>query len=97
MTSPLEQRADAFYKAIEDMREAGSFLEPLREMESAAVESLPDFDVFLRQWRDLVQEACNAERNHQWDLDSDRWLREAVRRMDKEDPARGNHLLFHAE
>ncbi len=51
-------------------------------MERVAVEPLPDFDVFLRQWRDLVQEACKGECNHQWDLDSDRWLREAVRRMD---------------
>lgn len=71
MTSPLEQRADAVYRAIEDMREAGSFWEPLQEMERVAVEPLPDFDVFLRQWRDRVQEACKGECNHQWDLDSD--------------------------
>ncbi len=82
MTSPLEQRADAVLRAIEEMSNAGNFWEPLREIERVMVEQLPDFDVFLRQWRDCVQEACKGECNHQWDLDSDRWLREAVRRID---------------
>lgn len=82
MTSLIEQRADAVFKAIKEMSNTGNFGEPLREMERVAVEPLPNFDVFLRQWRDLVQEVCNGECNHQWDLDLDRWLREAVRRMD---------------
>ncbi len=82
MTSALDQRATAVFKAIEDMSDAGSFGEPLREMERVAVEPLPDFDVFLRQWRAAVQEACNSKGNHQWDADADRWLREAVQRMD---------------
>jgi hypothetical protein len=82
MTSALEQRATAVFKAIEEMSNAGSFWEPLREMERVAVEPLPDFDVFLRQWRVVVQEACNSMCNHQWDADADRWLREAVQRTD---------------
>ncbi len=82
MTSPLEQRASAVLRAIEDMSNAGIFWEPLRDMERVAVEPLPDFDVFLRQWRALAQEACKGERNHRWDADADRWLREAVRRTD---------------
>jgi hypothetical protein len=82
MASLLEQRADAVYRVIEDMKEVGSFGEPLREMERVAVEPLPDFDVFLPQWRALVQKTCEVQCNHQSDLDSDRWLREAVRRMD---------------
>lgn len=82
MTAPLDQRAGAVLRAIEEMIDASDFSEPLREMERVAVEPLPDFDVFLRQWRDLVQEACNGECHHQSDLGSDRWLREAVRRMD---------------
>jgi len=82
MTSALEQRADAVLRAIEDMSNAGSFWEPLREMERVSVEPLPDFNAFLRQWRALVQEACKGEGSHQWDIDVDRWLREAVRRTD---------------
>jgi hypothetical protein len=82
MTSLLEQRADAVLRAIEEMSNAGSFWEPLREMERVAVEPLPDFDVFLRQWRALVQEACRGEGNRRWDVDADRWLREAVWRTD---------------
>jgi hypothetical protein len=82
MTSSPEQRADAVFRAIEEMINSGNFWEPLREMERVAVEQFPDFDVFLRQWRALVQEACRGENNRQWDADADRWLREAVRRTD---------------
>jgi hypothetical protein len=82
MTSALDQRATAVFKAIEDMNNAGSFWEPIREMERVAVEPLPDFDVFLRQWRAVVQESCNSKGNHHCDVDADRWLREAVQRTD---------------
>jgi hypothetical protein len=44
MTSALEQRAGAVFKAIDDMREVGVFLNPLREKERIAVEPLPDFE-----------------------------------------------------
>jgi len=56
MTSPIEQCAAVVFKAIEDMGNAGRFWEPLWKMERVAVEPLPDFDVFLRQWRTVVQE-----------------------------------------
>jgi hypothetical protein len=65
MTSALDQRATAVFKAIKDMSNASSFWEPLREMERMAAEPLPDFDVFLQQWRAVVQEACNNSKgNH---------------------------------
>jgi len=82
MTSALDQRATAVFKAIEEMNNASSFWEPLREMERVAVEPLPDFDVFLQEWRAVVQEACNSKGNRHWDADVDRWLREAVQRTD---------------
>ena len=82
MTSPIDQRADAVYGVIADMREVGCFWEPLREMERIAVEPLPDFDLFLRQWRTLVEKACKHEGVHSCDPDADCWLREAVLRMD---------------
>jgi hypothetical protein len=49
MTSAPDQRAGAVFATIEEMREVGTFLHPLREMERVAVEPLPDFDVFLPQ------------------------------------------------
>jgi hypothetical protein len=62
MASPLAQRADAVLRAIEDMRDAGSFWAPVRERERVAVEPLPDFDIFLPQWRALVQEASGGSK-----------------------------------
>jgi hypothetical protein len=58
MTSAPDQRARAVFTAIEDMREVGTFLDPLQEIERVAVEPLPDFDVFLPQWRALMDEPC---------------------------------------
>jgi hypothetical protein len=95
MTSAPDQRARSVFTAIEDMREAGTFLNPLREMERVAVVPLPDFDAFLLQWRALVQEAQEAQeavmgdRGHEWDTDADRWLREVVLRLEGADGLAG--------
>ncbi len=89
MTSALEHRAGAVFKAIDDMREVGVFLNPLREMERIAVEPLPDFEVFLPQWRALVQDAVKDERDHEWDTDTDHWLREVVLRLEGADGVAG--------
>jgi hypothetical protein len=82
MISPVEQRAGAVFKALEDMSDTGSFWAPLQEMERVAVEPLPDFDVFLPQWRAVVQKAGNSKENKIRDSDICHWLRETVQRMD---------------
>jgi hypothetical protein len=67
------------------MREVGTFLNPLQEMERVAVEPLPDFDVFLPQWRGIVQEAIKGESDHEWDSEADHRLREIVLRLEGAD------------
>jgi hypothetical protein len=67
------------------MRGVGTFLNPLQEMERVAVERLPDFDVFLPQWRGIVQEAIKGESNHEWDSEADHRLREIVLRLEGAD------------
>jgi hypothetical protein len=89
MTSAPDRRADAAFKAVEDMRDVGTFLNPLQEMERVAVEPLPDFEVFLRQWSSLVQDAVKDDRDHEWDTDWDHWLREAVLRLEGADGLAG--------
>jgi hypothetical protein len=89
MTSAPDRRADAVFKAIENMREVGSFLNLLEEMERVEVEPLTDFDVFLLQWRALVQEAVKDERDHEWDSEADHWLREVVLRLEGADGLAG--------
>ena len=45
-----------------------------------AVESLPDFDGFLAQWRTLVEERVAGAKQSDWERREDRWLREVVAR-----------------
>jgi hypothetical protein len=85
MTATTQNRAKAVLSAIDEMRSTGHFWEPLREMERVAVEPLPELDVFLVQWRALVEERVPKERNSDWDSDEDRWLREVLTRMEGAD------------
>ena len=80
MTSSTKHRAGAVCSAIEDVEGVGYFFEPLRELERAAVEPLPDFDDFLVQWRALVEERVAGAKPCDWDRREDRWLREVVAR-----------------
>ncbi|MHC4956677.1 MAG: hypothetical protein ACYTGZ_22795 [Planctomycetota bacterium] len=74
-------RAEAVRSAIEDTMAFGHFLAPVREMERAAVEPLPDLDDFLAGWRHLL-EANRDQRADDWIQDEDRWLREVIERME---------------
>jgi hypothetical protein len=85
MTSAPDQRAGAVFAAMEYMREVGVFLKPLQEMESVAVEPLPDFEVFLPQWRALMEDTVKGERGHEWDMDADYWRREVTLRLEGAD------------
>ncbi len=89
VTSAPDQRAGAVLTAIEDMGEVGTFLNPLQEMERVAAEPLPDFDVFLPQWRALMEEAAKEERGNEWDTDADHRLREVVWRLEGADGLAG--------
>lgn len=82
MTSAPAKRATAVRSAIDDVRGAGCFMEPLREMERVAVEPLPRLGDFLPQWRALVEKEAGGERRNDWDTEADKWLREVVRRME---------------
>ena len=82
MTTRPDRRADAVHAAIDEMRGIGRFWEPLRELERVTVEPLPGLDEFLPRWRAAIEENVPAERRNDWDTDSDRWIREVVRRLE---------------
>lgn len=83
MTTPERKRAAAVRDAIHEMSGVGSFVEPLCEMESVAVEPLPNLETFISQWRALIQESLSSkERRSDWDSDEDRWLREVIARTE---------------
>ena len=82
MTTQPDRRAESVCAAIDEMRGIGHFWEPLRELEQVAVEPLPDLEEFLPSWRALIEENASGERRNDWDTDSDRWLREVVRRLE---------------
>ena len=82
MTSAPRHRGKAALSAIDDVQAIGHFWAPLREMERVAVEPLPEFPGFLAQWRSLVEARTAGNRDHHWDSDEDRWLREVVQRVE---------------
>jgi len=81
MTATPSKRGKAVLSAVDDVRGIGLFWEFLHELEQEAVEPLPDLDGFLVQWKALVQERVQPDRDSGRDTDEDRWLREAVQRM----------------
>lgn len=83
MTADPEQRPEAVHAAIGAAGDLGLFWEPIAEMESVAVEPLPDLGGFLPRWRALVEkEAARGASRGGWDSDEDRWMREVVRRLE---------------
>lgn len=85
MTSDPARRAEQVRTAIDEMRGVGYFLEPIREMERAAVEALPGLDDFLSRWRVIVENEAAGDRRSDWDSEADRWLREVVERLEGSD------------
>jgi hypothetical protein len=81
MTSASKRRGGAVLSAIDEMHGVGHFWEPLRELERVAVEPLPDFDDFLAQWRALVEQRVQDDRERRRGFDWNRWLREVAQRM----------------
>jgi tetratricopeptide (TPR) repeat protein len=82
MVSEPAQRAGAVHAAIGEVGGAGSFWEPIREMERVAMEPLPLLGDFLPPWRALLEQKAGREQRSDWDADGDKWLREVVWRME---------------
>lgn len=82
MTADREKRAEVVRSAIDEVREVGYFGEPIKELERVAVEPLPALEDFLARWRVLVEKERPSERSSEWDSETDRWLREVVRRIE---------------
>jgi hypothetical protein len=79
-TTQLDKRADAVHQAIEAVGGVSAFFEPLREMERVATSPLPDLDDFLPRWLRYLEAQPSSKDD--WDRDLDRWLREAVLRLE---------------
>jgi hypothetical protein len=79
-TTPLPDRASAVFKAIEHVKPIGSMLNPIAEMEGVSAGALPNLGAFLPRWvRHLGRRRPS---NGEWESDHERWLREAVLRLD---------------
>jgi hypothetical protein len=85
MTAAREKRAEVVRSAIDEVRGVGYFMEPLRDMERVVVEPLTDIEDFLPRWRALIEKESGGERASEWDSETDRWLREVVRRTEGAD------------
>jgi hypothetical protein len=81
-TTPLPDRAGAVFKAIENVKPIGTVLNPIGEMEGVSAGALPDLAAFLPRWvKHLAR--CRPSKD-EWESDHERWLREAIFRLDGE-------------
>ncbi|MCH7749231.1 MAG: hypothetical protein IH939_14170 [Acidobacteria bacterium] len=80
VTTPLEDRAEALCTAIDAVAGIASFWEPLGQMERVATGPLPQLDAFLPCWVTQIERESSSE--GEWDSDRDRWLREAILRLE---------------
>jgi hypothetical protein len=79
-TTPLPQRADAVLDAIDHANGVSSLLSPIKDMEDVSAGALPDLAAFLPLWVKRLGRV-KASRDA-WESDRERWLREAVFRLD---------------
>ncbi|MEQ8763638.1 MAG: hypothetical protein RL885_06915 [Planctomycetota bacterium] len=79
LLSTPEKRAEAVMSAFDEMAGIAILYEPLREMEQAAVEPLPELESFLQQWQSLLEKPI--ELRHSW-RGTGQWLREVVGRLE---------------
>ncbi len=81
MLSAPKDRARAVLETTE-ITEATWFRHaPLRHMERAAIEPLPELETFLRSWRVVAEKAAAAEERGGW-AGPGAWLREVAERTD---------------
>ncbi len=79
-TTPLGDRAGAVFKAIEDVKGVGSLLNPIKDMEDVSAGALPHLGKFLPRWVKRLGRLRPSK--NEWESDEDRWLREAVFRLE---------------
>jgi hypothetical protein len=79
-TTPLSDRAGAVFKAIENVKPIGTVLNPIGEMEGVSAGALPDLGAFLPRW--VKHLARRRPSKDDWESDHERWLREAVFRLE---------------
>ena len=80
LTTPLEDRAEALCRTIERLQGIASLWEPLEQMERVVTGPIPELDAFLTRWVKHLERQPPSE--SEWDDDRDRWLREAVSRLE---------------
>lgn len=83
--APAEERAAAVLLAIQSLGGIGYFFRPLKALEEAAIEPLPEFDAFLESWRTLVEAGAETRRRGGWDRSEGEWLREVTLRLHGEE------------
>ena len=79
-TTPLIGRADAVLEAIQSVEGISSFSNPIQEMENVSAGSLPELIAFLPRW--VKRLARHRPAKDEWEKPAERWLREAVFRLD---------------
>jgi hypothetical protein len=79
-TTPLGGRANAVYSAITHVEGVASLANPIGDMEGVSAGALPDLGPFLPRWATRLERVRPAKDD--WDSAPERWLREAVFRME---------------
>jgi hypothetical protein len=79
-TTPLVGRANAVYSAITHVEGVASLSNPIADMEGVSAGALPDLRSFLPRWVKRLERVRPAKDD--WDAPPERWLREAVFRME---------------
>jgi hypothetical protein len=79
-TTPLGGRANAVYSAITDVEGVVSLVNPIGDMEGVSAGALPDLGPFIPRWVKRLERVRPAKDD--WDTAPERWLREAVFRME---------------
>jgi hypothetical protein len=79
-TTVLPKRANAVYDAIERVEGVSSLWSPIEEMEGVSAGALPDLGLFLPRW--VTRLGRNRAPKDEWERPHERWLREAVFRLE---------------
>ena len=79
-TTPLGGRANAVYSAITDVEGVVSLANPIGDMEGVSAGALPDLGPFMPRWVKRLERVRSVKDD--WDTAPERWLREAVFRME---------------
>lgn len=79
-TTTLRERADAIIRALEQVQGVGTLSSPIKDMEDVSSRALPDLETFLPRWVKRLERFRPSK--DEWETAHERWLREAVFRMD---------------